>query len=177
MNPATRRILILILGACVFNAVDAPVRAGPTDDEFFEKEVRPVGATHRVLIKARRARGALDFDAPEAGFDIDAVSARTSAWRILSSRRRNPPTTPPIAAPAAAPLPASPVIAPPTAPSAAPRAAPCRTGGGDDDGRWLADWEFALCGLLGSNPVCCTAQEWHSYRSLSCCAWFCPFAG
>src|SRR5208283_6093857 len=111
------------------------------------------------------------------GLDAAAASALMSASRILSSRRRKPPTMPPIAAPAAAPLPALPVIAPPTAPSAAPRAAPCSTGGGDDDGRWLADWEFALCGLLGSNPVCCTAQEWHSYRSLSCCAWFCPLPG
>src|SRR5215467_12147600 len=46
------------------------------------------------------------------------------ACRLLSSRRRKPPTIPPMAAPAAAPLPASPAIAPPTAPSAAPRPAP-----------------------------------------------------
>jgi ribonuclease R len=32
----------------------------------------PLVDVYRVLIKARRARGALDFDAPEAGFDIDA---------------------------------------------------------------------------------------------------------
>src|SRR6516164_770893 len=48
------------------------------------------------------------------------------ACRLLSSRRRKPPTIPPMAAPAAAPLPASPAIAPPTAPSAAPRPAPLR---------------------------------------------------
>jgi ribonuclease R len=32
----------------------------------------PLVDVYRVLIKARRTRGALDFDAPEAGFDIDA---------------------------------------------------------------------------------------------------------
>jgi ribonuclease R len=32
----------------------------------------PLVDVYRVLIKARRHRGALDFDAPEAGFDIDA---------------------------------------------------------------------------------------------------------
>ena len=36
------------------------------------ERLMPLVDVYRVLIKARRARGALDFDAPEAGFDIDA---------------------------------------------------------------------------------------------------------
>ncbi len=37
----------------------------------------PLVDVYRVLLKARRARGALDFDAPEAGFDIDSEPAHS----------------------------------------------------------------------------------------------------
>jgi ribonuclease R len=51
----------------------------------------PLVDVYRVLIKARRARGALDFDAPEAGFDIDAsqrihavtLRARVEAHKLI----------------------------------------------------------------------------------------------
>jgi ribonuclease R len=51
----------------------------------------PLVDVYRVLIKARRARGALDFDAPEAGFDIDAnqrihavtLHARVEAHKLI----------------------------------------------------------------------------------------------
>jgi ribonuclease R len=36
------------------------------------ERLMPLVEVYRILLKARRARGALDFDAPEAGFDIDA---------------------------------------------------------------------------------------------------------
>ncbi|HEY6455257.1 MAG TPA: ribonuclease R [Steroidobacteraceae bacterium] len=51
----------------------------------------PLVDVYRVLLKARRARGALDFDAPEAGFDIDAnqrihavtLHARVEAHKLI----------------------------------------------------------------------------------------------
>jgi Protein of unknown function (DUF1553)/Protein of unknown function (DUF1549)/Planctomycete cytochrome C len=67
MNPATRRILILILGACVFHAVDAPVRAGSTGDEFFEKEVRPLLVERCVKCHGGdKTRGSLKLTSREA---------------------------------------------------------------------------------------------------------------
>ena len=55
------------------------------------ERLMPLVDVYRVLIKARRARGALDFDAPEAGFDIDATQrihavtlhARVEAHKLI----------------------------------------------------------------------------------------------
>jgi ribonuclease R len=55
------------------------------------ERLMPLVDVYRVLIKARRARGALDFDAPEAGFDIDTgqriravtLHARVEAHKLI----------------------------------------------------------------------------------------------
>ncbi len=55
------------------------------------ERLMPLVDVYRVLIKARRARGALDFDAPEADFDIDAnqrihavtLHARVEAHKLI----------------------------------------------------------------------------------------------
>ena len=65
---------------------EAREKIGPLVDRLL-----PLVDVYRVLIKARRARGALDFDAPEAGFDIDAnqrihavtLHARVEAHKLI----------------------------------------------------------------------------------------------
>src|SRR5665213_681857 len=67
MNPATPRALMLILLACCFSAVAAPVRADSAGDEFFEKEVRPLLLERCVKCHGgEKTRGSLKLTSREA---------------------------------------------------------------------------------------------------------------
>ncbi|HTV78740.1 MAG TPA: ribonuclease R [Steroidobacteraceae bacterium] len=67
MRSAARLTYQQAQAALLEGRPEARAQLGP----LFER-LLPLVDVYRVLIKARRARGALDFDAPEAGFDIDA---------------------------------------------------------------------------------------------------------
>jgi len=67
MRSAARLTYNQAQAALIDGLPEAREQLGPLVERLL-----PLVDVYRVLIKARRTRGALDFDAPEAGFDIDA---------------------------------------------------------------------------------------------------------
>ena len=86
MRSAARLTYTQAQEALLDGKPEARAQLGPLVDWLL-----PLVDVYRVLIKARRARGALDFDAPEAGFDIDAnqrihavtLHARVEAHKLI----------------------------------------------------------------------------------------------
>jgi ribonuclease R len=86
MRSAARLTYNQAQDALLDGKAEARERIGPLVDRLL-----PLVDVYRVLIKARRARGALDFDAPEAEFDIDAnqrihavtLHARVEAHKLI----------------------------------------------------------------------------------------------
>jgi ribonuclease R len=86
MRSAARLTYNQAQDALLDGKAEAREKIGPLVDRLL-----PLVDVYRVLIKARRARGALDFDAPEAGFDIDAnqrihavtLHARVEAHKLI----------------------------------------------------------------------------------------------
>ena len=86
MRSAARLTYNQAQDALLDGKAEAREKIGPLVERLL-----PLVDVYRVLIKARRARGALDFDAPEAGFDIDAnqrihavtLHARVEAHKLI----------------------------------------------------------------------------------------------
>jgi ribonuclease R len=86
MRSAARLTYTQAQDALLDGKPEARAQIGPLVERLM-----PLVDVYRVLIKARRARGALDFDAPEAGFDIDAsqrihavtLRARVEAHKLI----------------------------------------------------------------------------------------------
>ena len=86
MRSAARLTYTQAQEALLDGKSEARAQLGPLVERLM-----PLVDVYRVLIKARRARGALDFDAPEADFDIDAdqrihavtLHARVEAHKLI----------------------------------------------------------------------------------------------
>jgi ribonuclease R len=86
MRSAARLTYTQAQDALLDGKPEARAQIGPLVERLM-----PLVDVYRVLIKSRKARGALDFDAPEAGFDIDAsqrihavtLRARVEAHKLI----------------------------------------------------------------------------------------------
>ncbi len=72
MRSAARLTYDQVNAALLQNGLEARAQIqAQTRFNGLVERLLPLVDVYRALLKARRARGALDFDAPEAGFDID----------------------------------------------------------------------------------------------------------